>query len=514
MERTIIMHLKIDHTEIIFKTTREEDSKAGLIPDSLWSRADLFNNKFTEFTSLHMEGGEHLSALLKDPSFTGNGQNRMLIWVCNALANPGAKDALLDLADNVLKLKREDTFSMACHIGNKSMIASMLKDKSDEEKLALIEHETFSAYRGDIENTKADEVTYLEKQIPELVQKLQENNFKKTFFILESALQQGQLAVFKYLEKKFPNVLVSFQETKHGSRHNDFHHLLCLASQKGYVGIMDRFSPPTAQIELDSYAVIRAAADGDQEEILNYFKQYNHTLDLDKYYKYKQIFETYIQHAQNGELHDLISVETQEEPPFIDEMYKATEYEAFRQAADNGHALVVNHLLCNEACRNFAATNDRYAPLYHMYEAENTKLKTLQDLIAQLKTYGEALSAPNQNDTDKAEGDKTVTVAVNLQNAVEEFIKARKTGDLIAEEGAQQAFKDEWLDGYKELGTHRTPLRSILAEIAIAATIVGLLAIGIKYLLTGSTFFSQTKRQEQANEIDRAFDALYSVHPK
>lgn len=516
MELTIIMKSNLDLTTVLtFKseTNREEHPQAGLIPASLWVRADLFNKQLSAFSMKHLK--EHPKTLVEDISFTGNGQNKMLIWVCNALANPQAIEDLNELA-KVLKLNLEDTFTMACHIGNIPMIALMLKDKSIEEKLALIEYENYSAYRGAIENPKSEVVAYLERQITGLIQKLKEDDFKITFFILEAALQQGQLAVFHHLEGKNPelNVLVALQKTHHGNRHNDFHHLLCLASQKGYVGIMDRFSPPTSQIELDSYAVIRAAADGGQEEILDYFKQIHHALDLDKYYKYKQIFETYIQHAQNGELHDLISVETQEEPPFIDEMYKATEYEAFRQAADNGHALVVNHLLCNEACRNFAATNDRYAPLYRTYEAENTKLKTLQDLIAQLKTYGEALSAPNQNDTDKAEGEKTVTVAVNLQNALEEFIKARKTGDLIAEEGAQQAFKDEWLDGYKELGTHRTPLRSILAEIAIAATIVGLLAIGIKYLLTGSTFFSQTKRQEQANEIDSAFDALYSVHPK
>jgi hypothetical protein len=498
------------------KDERDEHPLAGLIPNSLWIHADLFNKQLTPFSIKHLNG--HPKTLVEDFSFTGKDQNKMLIWVCNALANPQAIDDLNELA-KVLKLKREDTFSMACHIGNIPMIAFMLKDKSNEEKLALIEQGNYSAYRGAIENPKPEVVAYLEKQIPGLVQKLKEDNFKKTFFILESALQQGQLAVFHYLEGKNPeqNVLVSMRDTHHGSRHNDFHHLLCLASQKGYLEIMDRFSAPTDQIELDSYAVIRAAADGGQEKVLDYFKQIYHTLtlNLDKYYNYKEIFKTYSQCAQDGKLQDLLSFEKQEEPLFIEEVDKANEYEVFRQAADNDHGLVVNHLLSNnEDCRNYAATKNQYAPLILTYEAENTKLKTLQDLIAQLKTYGEALSAPNQNDTDKAEGEKTVTVANTLQNAVEEFTKARKVGDLEAEQRAQQTFKDEWQKGYKELGAHRTPIRSILAEIAIAATIVGLFAIAIKYLLTGSTFFSQTKRQEQANEIDSAFDALYSVHPK
>ena len=54
---------------------------------------------------------------------------------------------------------------------------------------------------------------------------------------------------------------------------------------------------------------------------------------------------------------------------------------------------------------------------------------------------------------------------------------------------------------YQSMGNHRAIWKPFLANIAIAATGIGLIALGIQYLLNGTFFFANTQRQNQLHQL-------------
>ncbi|ASQ45674.1 hypothetical protein [Legionella clemsonensis] len=109
---------------------------------------------------------------------------------------------------------------------------------------------------------------------------------------------------------------------------------------------------------------------------------------------------------------------------------------------------------------------------------------------------------------DSKEGEKAISLAKKFESLTIQFAKAHNETNNADIQHIKDDFRDALNQGYQDMKTHRARWKPILANIAIAATGIGLLALIAKYLSTGSTFFSATNRQKMVNSIDQTFDSL------
>ncbi|MDR3501557.1 MAG: hypothetical protein P4L79_03145 [Legionella sp.] len=135
------------------------------------------------------------------------------------------------------------------------------------------------------------------------------------------------------------------------------------------------------------------------------------------------------------------------------------------------------------------------------------QLLTLHVRIKQLKDFGMQVAGSTALEHN------TVDLVNSLSDLVEKFVAA-KINSKPEEIGLIQAqFKEKIEKVYKELQSHNEFLIAIFANLAIAATGIGILVIAAKLVLTGSTFFMETKRQQQAGLINASFQELTTMPP-
>lgn len=134
--------------------------------------------------------------------------------------------------------------------------------------------------------------------------------------------------------------------------------------------------------------------------------------------------------------------------------------------------------------------------------------KKLLDSIQVLRQYGKKLQQGNRKSI--IEGVKAVTAADTMEYQANLFFAELNSPDKDTEiiKTLQQQFKKTFDQCHHDLKSHRALWKPILANIAIAATGVGLLIIIGKLLATGSAFFSETSRQRKLNTVLNEFNQL------
>ncbi|CAM4486165.1 MAG: hypothetical protein LEGION0403_FIIPPAGN_00339 [Legionella sp.] len=133
------------------------------------------------------------------------------------------------------------------------------------------------------------------------------------------------------------------------------------------------------------------------------------------------------------------------------------------------------------------------------------QLLTLHVRINQLKSFGMQAAGIKNPEHD------IVELANSLSDLVEKFVDAKINSKPEKIVSVQTQFKEKMENAYKELQTDKEFLMAIFANLLIAATGVGILFIAAKFFLTGSTFFMETKRQQQAGLINKSFQEISAL---
>ncbi|MFJ1268153.1 hypothetical protein ACD661_06260 [Legionella lytica] len=139
-------------------------------------------------------------------------------------------------------------------------------------------------------------------------------------------------------------------------------------------------------------------------------------------------------------------------------------------------------------------THQRHLTPYLNNEQTLQQLLTLHLRIKQLKE-----AAPAQD---------IVELANSLSELVERFVVANIHSQPNDIGQIRTQFKEKIEKAYKELQSEKEFLIAIVANLVIAATGIGLLVIAAKFILTGSSFFMETQRQQQASLIHASFQEL------
>ncbi len=99
-------------------------------------------------------------------------------------------------------------------------------------------------------------------------------------------------------------------------------------------------------------------------------------------------------------------------------------------------------------------------------------------------------------------GMKTMQLSLTLKAMLKEYMELDGPKKQARREQFSQAFITCLHNEDKFMVIHREPWKIIVANLLIALTGIGLLALGTKYLLTGNCFFAQTKRETLLAHIE------------
>lgn len=544
------MQSPLDNTELSTRDTDKIKRVRELMPPPLLN--EVFKQNITPSHLALMK--EELEDCLNDLSFPARivNMDKTVIWTCIVFGDrTSAPTDMIQLAE-VLKIELIELFPIACYIGDKGLLDCILKGKTEAEKLELIKYDNYAGYSG-ANRQDSDVRTYLEQQTGKLLnQDLEKNNYQSAFALFESALKKGHHDVLFHLNALFPDFLVTLHKTTHGGGTDDYHDLLCLASSLGVINALgELLSFIPSQVTQLNYKMVRVAGDNNCMDVLIYIKDRCPDLkQLDIFYEYNGIINDYCTQAKNGSLDALKLIEELHDKEFTEELIQHNNYEVFRGAAEGGHLNVIQHLEntldTTEKCENMVKANDfegfalavanknvdvakhllTYKNCYdtvsnnarnesvdavlRLFDDEQSKIDALTKAIAKLRDYGTKLTEEDQDDVSKAEGRKTIDYARGLETLKNNFLTAKKTSNFDELNDLQNRFREQLVEGEQLMGTHRAEWKSILAEIALALTGIGLILTIGKYVLTGNTFFSQTKRQKDVEEINTSFEEYFN----
>ncbi|OCH98768.1 hypothetical protein A8135_10725 [Legionella jamestowniensis] len=148
-------------------------------------------------------------------------------------------------------------------------------------------------------------------------------------------------------------------------------------------------------------------------------------------------------------------------------------------------------------------------PLVRIKNMQLASLVEFHRQIKQLKHHGSTLQEGKESESlDYLEGQKAIKLAEKFEGLAIQFIVAKNSDSNAQLQTIREEFKIALESGYQEMHTHRSLWKPILANIAIAATGIGLLVIIAKYLTTGSAFFAETQRQKMVHSISHQLDCL------
>jgi hypothetical protein len=135
-----------------------------------------------------------------------------------------------------------------------------------------------------------------------------------------------------------------------------------------------------------------------------------------------------------------------------------------------------------------------------LWTGDTEKLQALGLRIDEMFAYGISLLC---HDKDKAE--TVFLLAIGLKKS----LKNHYSKPLEEQRTTEQQFKTEFTQCLHSqdaaMSDHRDYWKVITANIAIALTGVGLLALGVQYFKTGHCFFEQTKRQQLLGTIEESW---------
>lgn len=148
-------------------------------------------------------------------------------------------------------------------------------------------------------------------------------------------------------------------------------------------------------------------------------------------------------------------------------------------------------------------------PLVQIKNMQLASLVEFHRQIKQLKNHGSTLQEGRGSESfDYLEGQKAIKLAEKFEGLAMQFIAAKNSDSHAQIQTIREGFKTALESGYQEMHTHRSLWRPLLANIAIAATGIGLLVIIAKYLTTGSAFFAETQRQKIVQSISHQLACL------
>jgi len=124
------------------------------------------------------------------------------------------------------------------------------------------------------------------------------------------------------------------------------------------------------------------------------------------------------------------------------------------------------------------------------------EVQPLNQRLDQLIAYGIYLLS-----CDAEKGKLVLLHGLSLKKEVKNFFEL----SLAEQEQTMPAFKDSFLTHLHsqdaQMGVHREEWKVIIANLAIALTGLGLIALGIQYAATGHGFFASTQRQKLVEEV-------------
>ncbi len=124
------------------------------------------------------------------------------------------------------------------------------------------------------------------------------------------------------------------------------------------------------------------------------------------------------------------------------------------------------------------------------------ELQTLNHRIHQMVAYGIYLL-----DCDVSKGKTALLLGLELKKELKQFFELPNTKQAEELTNFKKSFLTKLHSKDAEMAIHRSQWKMIVANIAIAFTGIGLLALGIHYALTGQAFFSPTQRQKLVQDI-------------
>jgi hypothetical protein len=131
------------------------------------------------------------------------------------------------------------------------------------------------------------------------------------------------------------------------------------------------------------------------------------------------------------------------------------------------------------------------------------KILKLHLQIEALVAYGEELKKENSS-----MGDGAVNIAQGIKTIADDYTSAYFGNQIEVKAACREQLSSALSTAFKKMGTHRAKWKIHLANVALAATGVGLL---INYLVSGHVFFSNTGRQ---NKVQAIVDKLDNLTPK
>jgi hypothetical protein len=130
------------------------------------------------------------------------------------------------------------------------------------------------------------------------------------------------------------------------------------------------------------------------------------------------------------------------------------------------------------------------------------KILKLHLQIEALVAYGEELKKENSS-----MGDGAVNIAQGIKTIADDYTSAYFGNQIEVKAACREQLSSALSTAFKKMGTHRAKWKIHLANVALAATGVGLL---INYLVSGHVFFSNTGRQ---NKVQAIVDKLDNLTP-
>lgn len=138
-------------------------------------------------------------------------------------------------------------------------------------------------------------------------------------------------------------------------------------------------------------------------------------------------------------------------------------------------------------------------------EKKKAYLLKLLHHIDQLYSHGKTLAIKSPEDSEKV----TALTERLAQTATLYFLSQHlNPNDTRTPAALKEQFQLALYENAGSMGNHRELWKPILANIAIAATGIGLIALVVQFVTTGTGFFAQTQRKKTVNEIDRGFYLL------
>ncbi|WP_158615187.1 ankyrin repeat domain-containing protein [Legionella septentrionalis] len=348
-----------------------------------------------------------------------------------------------------------------------------------------------------------------EKGYADLVEKYLEQGFdfnkkdKKGLTPLHCAAKAGQLGIIKLLAEK------GFDLNKDDESGQNIAHIAAAHNQAHLIPFLADKGVDLAKKDKGNVTpIMRAAIQGAKEALIKLIPY-----DSEDLIPYLAILRDQI---------TIIETLFELKIPFKDTAfcnYSAVKAKLIAEGSAKTQARIEDFLAQKEDKENPSITAYEFAfllgkdDILRLLNQHDPKTRELLRSLQVLRAHGEAIKQKNLK--NEVEGEKAIAAADALENLAYLYFAEKNTlnPDTKTIEKIQDSFKQRLAQTHKDLSTHRSLWKPVLANILIAATGIGLLVIIGKLLITGNAFFMETKRQKLANEVSGEFEKLLANKP-